>query len=477
MINISIRQLHRVIGGRIHADEDAKQNEVCGLTWDSRNVKEKNIFLAMPGERVDGNDFIVQAVYGGAGAVICTKEPPDATLALAEEFVCPVIWVNDAQRALNKLARYWRSCLHAIVVGISGSTGKTSTKNYVASVLSQRFKVCATKGNHNNELGVPATILSAPLDCEVLVVEMGMRGLGQIEQLCNFVQPTLGLITNVGVCHMELLGSRENIALAKSELLASLPAAGTAFVNADDDVTQKLLDSAKVEQKGVEVKRFGLSDASQYKALNIRANEDACFSFDLCLPKEQVNVQLSQPGKHNVQNALAAAAVGDALGVKAQQIAIGLSAVVSSDMRTEIKESAAGFKIINDAYNANPDSMKASLDVLQNLSCSGRRYAVLGDMGELGAEEVKMHEGIGGYVAKLAAASRLDELICVGKLARNIAKGAENANMNQSLIKCFDTNIEAIEYMKSILEAGDIVLLKASRFMGFENIAKELLSE
>ncbi len=471
MITVSVKQLHRVVGGRIHADEDAKKREVQGLTWDSREVKPGNIFLALQGERVDGNDFIPQAVYAGAGAVICAKEPDDAVLALADEFVCPIIWVSDTQRSLNNLAKYWRSCLHAIVIGVTGSTGKTSTKNYLASVLSQRFKVCATAGNHNNELGVPATILEADKDCEVLVVEMGMRGLLQIQKLCRFVQPTLGVVTNVGVSHMELLGSRENIARAKSELIAALPPAGVAFVNADNDMTDSLLEHANVSSKSIEVKRYGTCDSADVKAVNIKANEDACMGFDLQLKDASVHVQLSQPGKHNVENALAAAAVAQYLGVDADKIAIGLNELKPSNMRMETYDAPAGFKLINDAYNANPDSMKASLDVLKNLKCEGKRYAVLGDMGELGKDEKNMHKQVG----EVAAASSLDGLICVGTLARDIADGAKNANMSAALIKTFDTVEQATIYLKDALQKDDIVLLKASRFMGLEAIAKELL--
>ena len=471
MITISVKQLHRVVGGRIHADEDAKNHEVCGLTWDSRQVKQGNIFLAMQGERVDGNDFIPQAVYAGAGAIICAKEPSDSILALADEFVCPVIWISDVRRSLNNLAKYWRSCLNAIVIGVTGSTGKTSTKNYLASVLSQRFKVCATKGNHNNELGVPATILSADKDCEVLVVEMGMRGLLQIQKLCRFVQPTIGVVTNVGVSHMELLGSRENIACAKSELISSLPPAGVAFVNADNDMTDTMLEHANISNHSIEVKRFGLSENADIRAINVKSDDNACIEFDLKLSDSQTHVHLSQPGKHNVENALAAAAVAEFLGVTGSQIAKGLSDVKPTEMRMEMHESSSGFKLINDAYNANPDSMKASLDVLKELTCEGKRFAVLGDMGELGNDECLMHEELGAY----AAASGLDGLICVGKLARSIACGARNANMADDLIETFDTTDEASKYLKGILKKGDIVLLKASRFMGFEAIAKELL--
>lgn len=472
MISVTVKQLHRIIGGKIHADDEIRMREVKGLTWDSREVKNGNIFLAMPGERVDGNDYIPQAVYNGAGAVICTKEPSDATLTLADEFVCPVIWIDDAQKALNNLAKYWRGRLHAIVVGVTGSTGKTSTKDYLVAVLSQRFKVFATQGNHNNELGVPATILSADEDCEVLIVEMGMRGLGQIQKLCRIVQPTLGVVTNIGVSHMELLGSRENIALAKSELLSALPPAGVAFLNADDDMTDALIEDAHLSSRGLEVKSFGLSEGASYKARALQARQDACYDFELFTPYASQAVSLSMPGKHNVLNALAAASVGDYLGVHLDKIAQGLHSLQGSNMRLETIESPKGFTIINDAYNANPDSMKASLDILKNLNCEGHRYAVLGDMGELGEDEQTMHQEVGTY----AATSGLDGLICVGKLARNIAKGAQDANMAQAVIKSFDTIEEASEYLKTILQEKDFVLLKASRFMGFEAIAKELLS-
>lgn len=469
MISLQVSELARAVDGALHADDAEARRVVSGLTWDSRKVEAGNIFLAMPGERVDGNDFVVAAIQAGAGCILCTREPDTSTKAIAGEFICPYIVVSDGVEALTKLAAWWRRKLHAVVIGITGSTGKTSTKDFLRSVLSQRFKTTATVANHNNEIGVPATILSAEADTEVLIVELGMRGLGQIKQLCHLVMPSIGIITNIGMSHLELLGSQDNIALAKSELLTELPVTGLAVLNADDTYTPFLKEHGMLAEHGVKTLTYGFAADADVRADEPSYDLTACAQFDLTLPDQQtVKVKLPLAGRYNVSNALAAATVGSYLGLKPDEIAKGLAEAKGSGMRMEVEHARGGVTVVNDAYNASPDSMRSSIDTLCNMDCTGRHIAVLGDMGELGDDEYELHERVGRH----AADSRLDLLVCVGTLSEGIARGALAAGMEESRVKHFATVEETQEYLAETLAEGDLVLVKASRFMELERIVK-----
>lgn len=467
-MQLSVKEISSAVKGELFCDGESDRKVVTGITWDSRKIGAGDAFLAMPGEHVDGNDYIDAAIAKGAAMVICTVKPSDNTLAFAGEFACPVAVVQDGVEALTNLAKFWRERLRCVVVGVTGSTGKTSTKDMLFSVLSQRYNTVATQGNNNNEIGIPYTVLRADPDTEVLIVEMGMRGLGQIKAGCDIAAPSIGVVTNVGVCHMELLGSREAIAQAKGEMLEQLPATGLAVVNADDDMTPYMLDCANVEEHCTRVVRFGRSDAACTKVENVQVGADGCASFELSIDGGMVApVHLGVAGEHNIMNALAAAVVGNYLGVSLGHIADGLAAAGSSAMRMEISEAPGGFTVVNDAYNANPDSMKAAIATLNSMSCNGRRIAVLGDMGELGPDEVELHRQVGQAVA----ASKIDLLVCVGDLAVNIGRGAKAAQTRSAIENLPDAQV-ALEFLERILMPGDLVLLKASRFMGFEKIVE-----
>lgn len=468
-MQLTVREVADALDAQL-APDAASNRVLTGITWDSRKVKEGDIFLAMPGERVDGNDFIIQAIGMGAGLVICTREQSPNTLAIAGEFTCPVIVVESGITAITKLATYWRSRLRCVVVGVTGSTGKTSTKDLLYAVLSTRYNTVATQGNNNNELGIPYTVLRANPDTEILIVEMGMRGLGQIEHGCSIARPSIGVVTNVGVCHMELLGSREAIAQAKGEMLAALPATGLAVVNGDDDMTDYMLEHSAVAEHGVHVVRFGRTQKASTSVRNLSLDERGCASFDMALSSGvPFPVHLNVPGEHSVMNALAAACVGSYMGLSFEQIAKGLEGANASGMRMEIVNAPAGFTIINDAYNANPDSMAAALRTLSAMDCAGKRIAVLGDMGELGDDEATLHEKVGAA----AAEGKLDLLLCVGPLSEHIAQGAKGAHIACDVEHVPDVDA-AVKRLKEVVRAGDTVLLKASRFMGFERIVKEI---
>ena len=468
-MKMQVSEIAQTIGGEMYGEDLLLRHTVEEIVWDSRKVQPGNVFVAMPGEHVDGNDYIGMAVQKGAGAIICTRQPSSSALAIAGEFTCPVFVVDDGVEALELLAGYWRDKIHAVVIGVTGSTGKTSTKDFLKSVLSQRFKTCATFGNFNNEIGVPATVLSAEEDTEILIVELGMRGLHQIEKLCSFVKPNIGVITNIGVSHLELLGTRENIAQAKSELLQALPSAGLAVLNADDEYTPLVIEDGRVKERGLNLRTYGFAEDATVRAGEPDFDLGACARFEILVQDaEPFAAKLEVPGRHNVSNALAAATVGLYLGLTAEEISAGLASYHPSGMRLEIIHSHEGVTIVNDAYNANPDSMRASLDTIGNMECKGRRIAVLGDMGELGNNEYQLHIDVGSYAAK----AKIDLLVCVGTLAVGIKSGALAADMDVDKIVSFATVDEALEFLNRNLKSGDLLLVKASRFMQMERIVK-----
>lgn len=474
----------------------------CAITWDSREVQSGYAYVALPGERVDGHSFVGDALRAGACVVLVMQQPDEATCALARDKGAALLKVDSTHKAFIDIARGWRRHLKGKVIALTGSTGKTTTKNLVRDVLATTYSVVATQANQNNELGVPRTLLAADPTTEVVVLEIGMRGLGQIAELCDVVCPDAGLITNVGESHIELLGSRENIARAKAELLCALPAStGSAFLNGADDMSDFMRKDSQWESSHGESICFDgtgnyddrLSETDwRYRpavwARDISLDEQGRAHFTLCyrgfshnaasgagdnIPEVlQCACQLTLRGRHNVENACAAAAVGLYMGCDIADIVTALEGSAPESGRQEIWSAPGGFTVMNDAYNANPDSMRASLMTFCALSISGRRYAVLGDMGELGDYAQASHEAVGSLVATLP----LDIVITVGELARFIACAAQDAGYPSSQIVVCQTREEALAYLKEHLLADDAVLVKASHFMELDRIAKGLLN-
>ena len=466
MLTASVESILLITGGELLVGARSKVgNDVC---IDSRCVSAGCIFVAMPGERADGHDFAPQAVESGARVIIVTRPAADLAelLALATAREASVIHVPDALQAIQSLAKHHRSRLHCPVLGITGSTGKTTTKDFVAAALSGAKRVVATQGNRNNELGVPLTVLAADASTDVLVVEMGMRGPGQIASLCQIARPTLGLLTNVGASHIELLGTQEAIAEAKGELVRCLEADGHAFLNGDDEYSTQIAASAAVS-----VTRYGLSERCAVRAEEIELDAESRPSFVLVANGERTPITLPVPGRHNVYNALAAAAVGLHLGVSATQIAEGLAAADLTAMRMQVFSSASGVTVVNDAYNANPSSMRAAIETLAEMRTDGRRIAVLGDMAELGSLTELAHFRIGEQVSRLG----ISELVTVGPRARRIAEGATAEGMAVGDVKSFETADDAAHAVLSAVGSGDIVLVKASRVMGLETIVDSIV--
>jgi UDP-N-acetylmuramoyl-tripeptide--D-alanyl-D-alanine ligase len=444
---------------------------VAGITWDSRDVTPGCAFVCLEGERVDGHEYLPVSIKAGARVCLVSKQPDPSVQTLADASSCALVLVEDTARAFRDLAAAYRQTLTAKVIGITGSCGKTTTKDMVFSVLSQSLKTVATKGNHNNELGVPRTVLSADADTEALVVEMGMRGTGQIRELCRYVCPSLGIITNIGVSHMELLGSQENIAHAKGELVAALQGEDAcAVLCGDDPFTQMVIDDCARPDLPLII--YGFSERSTVRATDLLFDSRGYPTFNLILGSTPpLAVKLQIPGRHNIQNALASAALGYRMGLDPTDIVCGLEGFTPTAMRLEVIESSSGFTVINDAYNANPDSMRAALGTLVSMQASGKRVAVLGDMGELGVRAREFHYEMGTY----AAQSDIELVICIGELAREIAQGAQTGGMSSDAIYLCDTCVQAVAVLEPLLEPGDIVLVKASRSMGLERVVKGLV--
>ena len=445
------------------------------LEWDSRKVQPGGVYVALPGERVDGHDFIDAAVDAGAKLIIATKVPESVDVF---DYVfygkAGYVVVDDGAMAIARIAEAWRNRLSAHVVGITGSVGKTTTRGLVAAVLSAGFKTHSTKGNFNNELGLPYTLLQTEADCEALVVEMGMDGLGQIAHLCSAAHPDFGLITNVGTSHMEHLGSRENIARAKAEIVEALPdGRGVAFLQADGDFTDFICDYARVAERGVRVVRFGGTpeQGSDVYATDVTFDAAGHPSFILHASGRAVPCSLALRGMHNVGNACGAAAVGLEMGLSLETVAQALAGAQPEAGREQLLHAKGGFEVFNDAYNASPESMRASLSMLASYETRGRRIAVLGDMGELGPAERSGHEQTG--IA--AARAGIDLLICVGELSKLTAQAAAHAGMDSERIVQVANADEAVDALRARVQPGDVVLVKASHFMGLEQVAERMV--
>jgi len=467
MLMIDARTMATVTDGEmLCGDGDAVLTDIV---IDSRHTTPGCAFLALEGERSDGHDFCVAALERGARALIVSR-PADAladVIALACARHAVVIRVSDGVGALQDLASYHRSRLQCEVVGITGSTGKTTTKDFVQAALVSSLRVVCTQGNRNNELGVPLTLLRAGMDTDVLIVEMGMRGEGEIAALCEIARPSLGLITNVGTSHIEILGTQDAVARAKGELVRSLPSTGCAFLNGDDAYTDLL-----AEWSPAPVVRWGLSERCDVSATDVHVDAEGRASFTLVAPLGSARIELPVPGRHNVYNALAAAALGLHLGVSPEAIASGLAQAALTAMRMEVFESASGIIVVNDAYNANPVSMRAAIETLSEMQTSGRRIAVLGDMAELGSLTEVAHFRIGEQVARLP----IDVLVTVGPRAERIAQGARAEGMPAEAVRPCAEVPEAAEVLDDLLSSGDVVLVKASRVMGLEAIAEGIVN-
>jgi UDP-N-acetylmuramoyl-tripeptide--D-alanyl-D-alanine ligase len=415
------------------------------------------LFLALPGERVDGHDYAAAAVADGAVAVLCTRPVP-----------APRIEVDDGIAALTALASVVSRRLSATVVGITGSSGKTSTKDLLAAVLATAGPTVAAVGSANNELGHPYTVLRADADTRYLVLELGARGIGHIRHLAAIAPPQVGVVLNVGSAHLGEFGTREAIAQAKGELVEALPAHGLAVLNADDPLVATM-----AARTSARVVTFGTGATADVRASDVRVDDLGRAAFTLRTAGVEVPVQLRLIGAHHVSNALAAIAVAVNAGMTPADAAAAVAAAVpASRWRMELTERPDGVVVINDAYNANPESMRAALEALAAVgsSRSGRTFAVLGHMAELGPTEQAEHETIGRLAAKLAVA----RVVAVGEAARPIERAAALEGSWHGEANWVPDAEAAVRVLRNELRAGDVVLVKASRAAGLERVGVAL---
>jgi UDP-N-acetylmuramoyl-tripeptide--D-alanyl-D-alanine ligase len=441
-----------VTGGRLVGEN----REVSGVAIDSGEVRSGDLFVALAGERADGHDFLRPAFEAGAAGALVQREA---------ERQGPMVIVDDTGRALLDLAADERRGLQATVVGITGSTGKTSVKDLTSAVLATRFRVHASPRSFNTEVGVPVTLLTAEADADVVVCEMGSRGRGHISLLTDAARPQVGVITNVGLAHMEMFGSRQGVADAKAELVESLPEDGIAVLNADDPVVREFDRRTRAR-----VLRFGIAADADVRGEDLALDRDGRPAFTLVTPSGMERVELSVAGEHMAWNALAAAACGVGLGLSAGECAAGLKEARVSPWRMEVLEAPSGLRILNDAYNANPSSMAAALRAARVMAGEGRCVAVLGEMAELGSITAEEHGRVGELVARLG----IDRLVTVGKAADAIAVSAVREGVEPDRVKQCSTVEEALEAVLADVRPGDLVLVKASRAVGLERLAERL---
>ncbi len=440
--------------------------QVSGVQIDSRKVGNGDMFVALKGQQSDGHFFVLDSLAKGTAALVEKKWAKANHVFLPAER--GLVAVADPQRGLQQWASSYRDRFDIPVIGVTGSSGKTTTKDMIAAVLSNTLSVHKTAANFNNELGLPLTVLGIDSSHQAVVLEMGMRGIGEIEFLASIAKPTVGVITNIGTTHMELLGSQEKIAQAKGELLLALPADGTAVLNGDDPWCRRL--GSKLACRII---YYSVNDLkADLAARDIKPMGDQATSFLVSYKGAEVEVSLPLPGRHNVANALAAIGVGLSLGLGLGVCALGLQNLQMTGMRLEICKGPRETRIINDTYNANPASTTASLEVLGERALNSPKVAVLGSMFELGAEEERGHKQVGAYAAGIGG---LTYLITVGELGKFIAQGAREAGIDGEKIFSFTNTSEAVDFLNDNLPAGAWVLVKGSRGMKMERVVEGLL--
>ncbi|MFL5737206.1 MAG: UDP-N-acetylmuramoyl-tripeptide--D-alanyl-D-alanine ligase [Actinomycetota bacterium] len=429
--------------------------EVSSVAVDGRAAGPGALFVAIRGERADGQDFVEQAFASGASAALVERSIGDH----------PHVLVGDTTSAFLSLAASERRAMDASVVVITGANGKTSTKDLAAAILSTRFGVHASPASFNNEVGVPLTILGAPPETEMLVCELGARHVGDHARLTGVVDPDVVVVTNAGVAHLQEFGSWENVVAATAEPVEALGEGAIAILSADDRTVRELS-----ERTAAEVLTFGLADEADVRATDVELDPDGRARFTLRCAGESEPVELSVVGTHMVSNALAASACGLALGLTAAECATGLKNAEISHWRMEISETSGGLRLVNDAYNANPDSMEAGLKAARWIARDGRLVAVLGHMAELGPVSAEEHATLGRLVTRIG----IDRLVTVGAEAEAIARSAILEGMEPDAVRSVDSAADAASDVRSWARRGDVVFLKGSRVVGLERVAEAL---
>ena len=460
---LSIKEVIEAVEGQLYIKGSAAA--VSGVSTDSRTIQPGDLFIPLEGPNFDGHDYMVQAAQKGAVAILThnlnKKYPPGVHTIVTE----------NTMKALHKLAAWYLRSLSIPIIAVTGSTGKTTTKDMLAAVLSRRYRVLKTKGNFNNEVGLPLTLFQLEPHHELAVLEMGMSGFGEIRRLAAIAPPKAVVFTNIGVSHMENLGSRDNIWKAKAEVLEQLSQDGTVFFNVDNDILQR--ERRKVIEDGdpYHAVGYGTAEEADYRAENIRLLGEAGSAYTLVMKGESWPIRMLVPGLHNVLNSLAAIAVGKTFGVEIRDIQEGLLSYTGGSMRLDIFQvpSWKDVKGIDDVYNASPDSVQVALRILMDMDGS-RKIAILGDMLELGAYEEEAHETVGSWAAEYG----IDILITRGRASLKTGEGALRSGLDPTKVFHWDNNGEIIRWLDHHLQEGDRVLMKGSRGMKMEEIAMYL---
>lgn len=454
---VTVKDILNVTNGELII---GKEDEICeNFCRDSREIKDGDVYLGIKGETLNGSIYFEQALKNGAKGVII--QDIEVTKEQEEKYENKfIIKVEDTIKAMQEIAEYKRTLYKMPVIAITGSVGKTSTKDIIANVISQKYKTLKTQGNYNNHIGVPLTIFSLK-DEEIMVVEMGMNHFGELYTLTNIAKPNIAVITNIGTAHIGNLGSRENILKAKLEILEGLQENGKVIINNDNDLLHKWYLENKEKTSII---TYGIENESDYMAENIILNEN---SSTYILKKSGLKVKVPVGGNHFVLNSLCAIAVGREMCISLDEIIKGIETFKLTKRRMDIKN-FNNMTIINDCYNANYDSMKAALEYLGSIE-NKRKIAVLGDMLELGDYSKELHKNVGKQVVK----NNIDILVTVGEEAKYIANEAIK-EMEKDKVKECNSNKEAIKILESIMKENDCILIKASNGMHFEEIVKSI---
>ncbi len=433
--------------------ENALYNNVC---IDTKTIKEKDIFIALKGENFNANDFIVEASQKGASICIIDEMKFEKSLLNKKT---AVIKVADTRKALLNLAKFYINKLNLKVVGITGSTGKTSTKDLVAAVLGEKFKVFKTLGNFNNEIGLPMMIFKLDKSYDVAVLEMGMSDFGEIHNLCETAKPSIAIITNIGMSHIENLKTRENILKAKMEITDFFSKDSILIVNSDNDLLED------VNTSDYRLIRTGIDSEADLQACDLNVEEKK-ITFRIMDKKNLIDdiIEVNIPGRHNILNSMLAVACARAMDMSYNEIAQGFKKLEATSMRLDITKGKK-FTIINDCYNASPDSMMAAIDVLCNIS-GNCKIAILGTMRELGNSATQAHKQVGEYAKR----KNIDLLITLGEFNEAYKEGFNDIDKYRS----FQTYDEVVSFLDGMINQNDVVLVKASRYMKFESIVSEL---
>ncbi|HAT4245445.1 TPA: UDP-N-acetylmuramoyl-tripeptide--D-alanyl-D-alanine ligase [Clostridium perfringens] len=453
MLELNLQEIVKATKGALLKEADVK--EIKAVSTDTRKIEEGTMFIALKGENFNGNNYVLDAFNKGA------------KIAIVDEFKCDLnelkedvalIKVENTGRALMDLAKFYREKLGLKVVGITGSAGKTSTKDLVAAVLSDKYKVFKTKGNFNNEIGLPLMILELDSTYDVAILEMGMRGLGQIKELAEIASPDLGIITNIGISHIEILKTRENILKAKMEIATFFDKNNTLVVCGNDDFLGALPEAQ------YKIVKTGVGENFEIGAKNI-ALEELSSKFTVYDGEKEEEFSLDMPGEHNISNLILGIAIAKELGVSFEEMKRGLKNIEATSMRLELIKKD-GFAILNDCYNSSPVAVKSAIDVMKNIE-GKRRIAVLGTMRELGHKSEEAHMEIGKY----AKENGIEKVLCFGDFSENIKEGyGEGCTV-------YENKEELIKDLLNIICEGDIILVKASRSLKFEEITKALLEK